>query len=99
MAKKKIDTIPLESIIKIEVSGHFYARIQQMILGMANEKPQEEFLKVLKKLESNTGAESLYEYNLHTLMSLAFEIESQAKAQNIFTEEEIDIPEDGTDIQ
>lgn len=95
MSKKvKVQAIDLDSIITIEVSGNFYARIQQMLMEMANEKSQEEFLKALKKLEGNDDAENAFEYNLHTIMSLIYEIEKQAKAQGKFKEVEIDIPDD-----
>lgn len=99
MAKRKIQVIPLDSIIPIEVSGHFYTRIQQMLISMANEKSPEEFVKVMKNLETNKQSESIYEYNIHTISSLIFEIESQAKNLNLLKEEEIDIPEDDKPVQ
>lgn len=98
MAKKLVKGIPLESIIKIEVSGHFYLRIQQMLVHMAAEKTKEEFVKTLEKLKSNEKTDSLYEYNLFTILSLIHEIEKQAEAQNKLEDKEIDIPENGTDL-
>lgn len=98
MAKKLVKGIPLESIIKIEVSGHFYLRIQQMLVHMAAEKTKEEFVKTLEKLKANEKTDSLYEYNLFTILSLIHEIEKQAEAQNKLEDKEIDIPENGTDL-
>jgi hypothetical protein len=98
MAKKLVKGIPLESIIKIEVSGHFYLRIQQMLVHMAAEKTKEEFVKTLEKLKSNEKTDSLYEYNLFTILSLIHEIEKQAEAQNKLEDKEIDIPENGADL-
>lgn len=98
MAKKLVKGIPLESIIKIEVSGHFYLRIQQMLVHMAAEKTKEEFVKTLEKLKTNEKTDSLYEYNLFTILSLIHEIEKQAEAQNKLEDKEIDIPENGTDL-
>jgi tRNA nucleotidyltransferase/poly(A) polymerase len=98
MAKKLVKGIPLESIIKIEVSGHFYLRIQQMLVHMSAEKTKEEFVKILEKLKSNEKTDSLYEYNLFTILSLIHEIEKQAEAQNKLEDKEVDIPENGTDL-
>ena len=98
MAKKLVKGIPLESIIKIEVSGHFYLRIQQMLVHMAAEKTKEEFVKILEKLKSNEKTDSLYEYNLFTILSLIHEIEKQAEAQNKLEDKEVDIPENDTDL-
>jgi hypothetical protein len=94
MAKKLVKGIPLESIIKIEVSGHFYLRIQQMLIHMAAEKSKEDFLKILEKLKTDSQAESLYEYNLFTILSLIHEIEKQAETQGKLEEKEVELPED-----
>jgi len=94
MAKKTVTIIEYEALIKIEVSGNFYARIQQMLLEMISQKPQVEVVKALEKLKSNEPEENVFEYNLHTIMSLIYEMEEQAKAQGKLIEKEIDIPDD-----
>ncbi len=94
MAKKLVKGIPLESIIKIEVSGHFYLRIQQMLVQMAAEKSKEEFLEILEKLKTDKKADSFYEYNLFTILSLIHEIEKQAETQGKIEDKEIELPQD-----
>jgi hypothetical protein len=97
MSKKIIKVIELESIFTIEVSGKFYARIQQMLLGMANQKTPEEFMKALESIKTDEEAKSEYEYNLHTIMSLVYEMDTQAELQGKIKDHEIDEPDSEDD--
>lgn len=93
--KHKIETIPFEAKIKLEIPGSFYARLQQLVVNYSQLKPQEELVKAMERLKGNQQAETEFEYHIQTLTILMFEIESQAKAQNLLKTEEIEIPASG----
>jgi len=91
MAKIKYDTIPTDVLIDIQISGAFYRRMVDL-LGMLSESvPLDDFKAVLEKLKTNNPAEDMFEFNVHTLMSLIYEVEKRAKEQNKTKQEEIEV--------
>tara|TARA_B110000503_G_scaffold27536_1_gene43952 strand:+ start:7795 stop:8097 length:303 start_codon:yes stop_codon:yes gene_type:complete len=100
MAEKiKIKTIPFEEIIDIQISGAFYVRIQNIFLSLIQNLKDDDLKKLLEKIQ--TKPEEItdpVEYNIVTLMILMNEIEHQAKSTNKVKDQEIDIPENGTDL-
>lgn len=96
MAKHNVETIPFDAVIKLDVPGSFYARLQQLTIHYSQSRPHEELLKAMEKLKGKDQAESEFEYHIQTLTILMFEIESAAKNQNLLKIQEIDIPEDGS---
>lgn len=93
MAKAKFPTIPPGSLIKIEISGYFYSQLTHMLLTLSVGNEQQ-FKKALERLKSNDPAESDYEFNIQTLVTLIYEIEKKAKEQNVLVEQEIEIDKD-----
>jgi hypothetical protein len=49
---------------------------------------------MLEKLKKNEPAETHLEFNVNILMSLIYEIETKARAQNKTKQEEIEIPDE-----
>jgi len=94
MAKIKYDTIPKEAIIDIQISGLFYRGIVDLLTALGNTVPIEDFKKMLEKLKKNEPAETHLEFNVNILMSLIYEIETKARAQNKTKQEEIEIPDE-----
>lgn len=86
----KIDTIPSETMVEIRVSGAYYIGLQNMFMGIAAERPEAEFKKVLEKLKLNNPPADKYEFQIHMLLSLIYEIETKAKAQGLTKLVEID---------
>jgi hypothetical protein len=98
MAKKfNVKTIPFEAKINIQIPGSFYARLQQLVVHYGNSKPHSELLAAMQALAKNEQAKSEFEYHIHTLTILIWEIENAAKEQNLLKDEEIEIPEEGAD--
>ena len=94
MAIHKIETIPLDAKVKMEIPGSFYGRIQQLLMSYSATKSQEELQASLKKLAGDEAPADEFEYHLFTLTIFSHEIEKAAKAQGLTVMEEIDIPED-----
>lgn len=97
MAKIKYETLPTDALVDIQVSGTFYRRMVDLLTMLAESVPLEDFKKVLEKLKENKPAEDLFELNVHTIMSLIYEIEKQAKAQDKCKQVEMDVPDESTD--
>ena len=97
MAKIKYDTIPPDALVDIQVSGTFYRRLVELISMLGESVPLAEFKEVLEKLKENKPAKDLFELNVHLVISVIYEIEKQAKAQNKIKEEEMEVPDEPTD--
>lgn len=96
MAKHKVEAIPFEAVVKLDIPGSFYARLQQLTIHYSQTRPYDELLKAMQRLKGKEQAESEFEYHIQTLTILMFEIETAAKNQGLLKMEEIDIPEDGS---
>lgn len=94
MAKITYDTIKPDAIIDIQISGTFYRRMVDLLTMLGESVPLEDFKKVLDKLKANNPAEDMFEFNVHTLMSLIYEVEKQAKAQNKTSTAEMEVPDE-----
>jgi hypothetical protein len=90
MEKIKYDTIPFDAIIDIQVSGSFYKKIVDLLSALGQSVPQEEFKTALEKLKTNDPLTSLFEYNIHSLVALVYEIEKKAVEQKKTKEVEVD---------
>lgn len=93
--KHKIQIIPFEAKIKLEIPGAFYARIQQLAFHYSQSRPADELIKAMDFIKENKDADSEFGYHVQTLTALMFEIEKAAKEQELLKDEEIDIPEGG----
>ena len=85
----KYKTIDHKSIVDIQVSGAYYESIVQLLLSLSESVPKEEYVEVLKKYKEEKDASTLFELNIHLLITLVFEIERMALAQNKIKEVEI----------
>jgi len=90
MEKIKYDTIPSDALIDIQVSGSFYKKIVELITSLGQSVPQKEFEEALEKLKTDKPLASLFEYNIHVLIALIYEIEKKAVDQKKTKEVEID---------
>lgn len=88
---QKIEVIPYDSIIKVEVSGAYYARFHQLFISYISQKSPEEFAKILAELKDREPATE-YEHNVVTLLSFIKEIELKAKEQSQTKMEEMALP-------
>lgn len=96
MAKHQVETIPFEAVVKMDIPGSFYARLQQLTIHYSQSRPHDELLKAMQKLKGKDQAETEFEYHIQTLTILMFEIETAAKNQGLLKMEEIDIPDNNT---
>lgn len=94
MAKITYDTIKPDALIDIQISGTFYRRMVDLLTMIGESVPLEDFKKVLEKLKANNPAEDMFEFNVHTLISLIYEVEKQAKAQGKTTLAEMEVPDE-----
>jgi hypothetical protein len=92
--KLKFKGIPFDSIIKIEVSGGFTARLQELAVYHLSQKTPEEVNEIIEKIKTKEP-ENEYEYHLLTLLVLIHEIESESKKQGILKDMEVEVDEKG----
>jgi hypothetical protein len=97
MSKMKYETLPNEAIVDIKVSGSFYLRLVSLLNSLGESVPLEEFKDVLEKIKEDKPADSLFEFNVHTILMMIYEIESEAIKQKKTKEEEIEVPDEPTD--
>jgi len=97
MAKIEYQTIPNEAIIDVKVSGSFYLRLVTLLNSLGESVPLEEFKDVLEKIKEDKPAGSLFEFNVHTILMMIYEIESEALKQKKSKTEEIEVPDEPTD--
>lgn len=82
--EKLVGTIPFESVIKIEVSGFYYARVLQLLTQFATDHAVD-IIKMTEELNTREP-ETVHEYNFVTLVSLCDAIETAANAQGVIVE-------------
>lgn len=86
--KTKVKSIPFEKIVKVEVSGFFYARLSQLLTNFVADN-QIELLPALEELKKR-DPKSTKEYDLITLVSLCTAIEEAAKKQELIEEHTVE---------
>ncbi len=96
MPTHKVETIPFDASVKLDMPGSFYARLQQLLMSYSQLKSPEDLQKALKKLGTDEEPGDEVEYHLFTLTILIHEIEKRAKEQGLLKIEEIEIPDKTT---
>lgn len=88
---KKVTTkgIPFDALVKIEVSGSFAGRLQQLLIFMMEKKSPGEIHKIIEELRTKEP-EDVYSFNLLTIIILIQEIEKQAIEQGLIKDFEVD---------
>lgn len=94
MEKIKIKTLTSDALVDIKISGTFYSSLVQVLTRLGESMPLEDFKKILTKLGTEETITDLTELNIQVLMSLIYEIETQAVKQNKTTEKEIEVSEE-----
>jgi hypothetical protein len=87
----QVESIPMDAIVNIKVSGAYYATLQQVFMDLAMTRPEAEFKTAMEKLKGNEKPSSKYEMHLQTLLALIFEVENEAKAQGLVVKKEVDM--------
>jgi len=85
----KVDTIPLNALMNIQVSGAFYNTIQQLLVALLSEKQDqmEELVPLLKELETR-APKNLWENQVVIFTALMTAIEDAAKEQKLIVRED-----------
>lgn len=94
MAKMKYDSIPPDALITIEISGAFHRRMVDLLTMLGESVPLDEFKVTLERIKGNEPAKDMFELNVHTLMSLVYEVEKQAVAQKQTVVKEIEVEDE-----
>lgn len=81
--------IPFDALVKIEVSGSFAGRLQQLLIYMMREKSPGEIHKIVEDLRTKEP-EDEYSFALLTIIILIQEIEKQAIEQNLIKDYEVE---------
>ena len=93
MAKINYSTIADDTLVDIKVSGAFHKRLVQLLTSLGETVELDEFNKVLENIKNDKPAQSLFEFNVHTILMMIYEVEVEAKKQNKVTIAEIDAPD------
>lgn len=75
-----IQTIPLDAIFTVSISGGFYARLQGLLLYLSKQKSEQEFVTCLQNLKSGEPKNE-YENQLLTVLTMINGCESEASKQ------------------
>lgn len=92
----KLQHVPLDALIKINVSGAFLKRCQHLLLGLAQGTDPEELKKLYEKFaKTQDSPADLHEENLFILTAIVGEIEKSAINQNLvqtneYTKEQVE---------
>ena len=92
----KIEILPYDAKVKIEISGGFYARLIDLAVSLAAEQGIEDLVKIMNELQ-NREPKTKYEYNLVTVLALTNSIETAAKEQKLLEVRDLPNPEDDTE--
>lgn len=90
MPKLRVPQIPDDAIVTLDISGHFYKKLQTIFLARAAERSKEEFTALLEKLKTDEPIADLYEAEIQVLASLVISIEKAAQKQNKLEFKEIE---------
>lgn len=75
---KLVELIPTDAIIKVDFSGAFYVRLQQLLITYAQQ--EKDYMVRLKELETREPNDA-FEYNIITLLTLTRSVERAAEEQ------------------
>ena len=89
--KIRMPILEYDKVVALKLPATYVTRIQQLLGSYMLTKPQNEIDAALEKIKSKEPAASEFEYNVETLMALIFEIENQAREQNLYTDKDVDI--------
>lgn len=94
MTKKvQIPFIPNDAIVKVDISGYFYKKLQTVLIGLGNQKSAEDFKAVLEKLKTDESPSDVYEAQVHVITALVISIEKSAMEQKVIEYHEHEIEE------
>lgn len=79
--KGKIEVIPFDASVNVEIGGGMYARLHQLMWSKASKKTADDFAKLLEHLKQGGKPRDEYEYEIETYLSLLYGIELAAKEQ------------------
>lgn len=96
MAKITYSTIPDDALVDIKVSGSFHKRLVELLATLGESVALDEWKAVLERIKTNDPAKDLFEFNVHTILMLIYEVEVEAQKQGKITTAEVDDP-DATD--
>lgn len=80
-----------DKVVELKLPATYLTRLQQLTSNYMLTKSQQEVEAAIKKTQTKEPASNEFEYNVETLFALIFEIENQAKQQNLYTDKDVDI--------
>lgn len=80
-----------DKVVELKLPATYLTRLQQLTSNYILTKSQQEVEAAIKKTQTKEPASNEFEYNVETLFALIFEIENQAKQQNLYTDKDVDI--------
>lgn len=81
--------IKFDSLIKLEISGTFAARLQLLLMYLMQQKEPSEIMRVVNDLKTREP-ENDYEYQVLTMIILIQDLEKAAAEQNLVVDHEVD---------
>lgn len=97
MPTVKLEVIPDEAIVNVQFSGSFHRKLAKLAMALGDSRPIEEFQNALKTLDPKVEPEDLYQLTVQLLVSILFEIETQAREQKKSIIIDVD-PETGKEV-
>ena len=91
--KIKVPAFETKSLVKLEIPGVFYQRIQSLMFYFISLHSKEEFEVSFNKLTAGNKPENALDLHLQTLLTLISETEQAMQKQNLTTIEVVDIDE------
>lgn len=80
-----------DKVVELKLPATYLTRLQQLTSNYILTKSQQEVEAAIKKTQTKEPASNEFEYNVETLFALIFEIENQAREQNLYTDKDVDI--------
>jgi hypothetical protein len=80
--EKKIETIPLDAVVHIEIGGGFYTRLHQLRDALLAHKTAEEINIITEELKKGSTTHPVA-YHLETVLTLMKEFEDVAREKNL----------------
>lgn len=87
----KVKVFPFDKIVKLDISGGFYTRLNQFLVDYATQGGVKDLAKTLVELKDREP-QSNFEYHLVTLISLVMSIEQEAQKQGLVESKEVPLP-------
>ena len=88
--KVKLQVIPFDCLIDLQISGAFYARLQGLFMRKCDSIEKEILTSIIEKLKNSKRAETDLEEEIMILTGLVSAIEKAAVDQKKTREEEFD---------